>query len=68
MVHVMTLLCRQEVLEEARSPLLRDVDLVLQLAPVRGLCMLNLPAEVLDLGFQLGLLVLELKERRLINH
>ncbi len=43
-------------------PLLGNVHLVLQVPAVRGLRVLNLPAQVLYLRLQLRLLVLELGE------
>ena len=51
----------QEVLQKTRPPLLGDVDLVLQVSPVRCLGVLDFPGERLDLRFQLGLLVFKLK-------
>lgn len=45
-----------------QPPLLGDIHLILEVPAVRGLGVLNLPAEVLYLCLQLGLLVLKLKK------
>lgn len=54
----------EKILEQTGPPLLHDVDLILKGTSVCRLCMLNLPAEVLDLGLELGLLILKLRKMK----
>jgi len=49
----------QEILEQTGPPLLRNVDLVLEVSTIRRLCVLDLPAQIFNLCLQLCLLVFE---------
>ena len=47
---------------ENLPPLFCDVHLVLKVAPVRSFSVFNLPTQILNLCFQLSLLILKLRK------